>query len=52
MKRKTGICPTCGKIIAVKIGVGPYADGRGDVMDHEVLGQWCRGGKAAERSAK
>lgn len=49
-KRPKGRCPACGKTVTVKKGVGPYADGRGDVMDHKPMANFpgliCRGGKA------
>lgn len=45
-KKKRGICPVCGKVCAVKKGVGPYAHGSGDVTDHKNNGKFCIGGKA------
>ncbi len=43
--RARGTCPSCWRQIAVKKGVGPYADGRGEVMEHKNNGIYCRGGK-------
>lgn len=55
MKRRKGKCPSCGRKVAIKIGSGPHADGRGDVMEHrnrsnDILapGAWCPGGQAIE----
>lgn len=58
MKRQRGECPTCGRKIAVKIGVGPYAEGRGEVMEHKGLAgrSWadgyCKGGTAIRPERK
>lgn len=34
-KREKGKCPECGRTITIKKGVGPYADGKGYVMEHK-----------------
>jgi Zn finger protein HypA/HybF involved in hydrogenase expression len=49
--RRKGLCPSCGRKITVKKGVGPYAQGRGDVMDHRYKFAWCPGGQAIESPA-
>ena len=47
--RQKGVCPSCGKSVAIKKGVGPYALGRGDVFEHKPRPSnkfWCIGGQA------
>ena len=34
-RRPKGKCPGCGRMIAIKKGVGPYADGKGELLDHK-----------------
>jgi hypothetical protein len=48
-----GICPTCGRVIAVKKGCGPHPLDRGDVRSHRDYRTpyWCYGGKALPMKA-
>lgn len=48
--RAKGICPSCGREITIKKGVGPYSDGAGDVMEHRKDGYYCHGGKAIAKT--
>ena len=51
MARSKGVCAVCGRTITIKIGVGPYAQGRGDLMWHKApkSKDWCLGSDAKPR---
>ena len=53
--RQRGSCPTCGKVVSVMRGTGPYADGRDEGMPHKRMTlngrRWCSGGIIREKIA-
>lgn len=50
--RELGACPTCGRVIAIMRGSGPYADGKGHVLPHKADGRACLGGLAVPIGAQ